>query len=159
MTTSVVLLRVDKVINAVYVLRSRLAWKWVILRLMLHQDTVQTMLKSGNSRLTWESMTSIVGLFFMQISMEIWLDGFDAARIFGNRPPGESCCLREQFVWLCLHHQLQQSSWCPDFHPPAAVAWQADRPGTSNLVPFSVNQYLNFSVGSIVSGPLQPDAG
>lgn len=43
----------------------------------------------------------------------------------------------------------------PDFHPPAAVAWQADRPETSKPVPFSVNQYLNFSVGPIVSGPLQ----
>lgn len=94
----------------------------------------------------------------MQISTEIWLDSFDAAMIFGNWPPEESCCLMEQFVWLCLHHQSQQSSWSPDFHPLAAVAWQADRPETSNPLPFSVNQYLNFSVGPIVSGPLQLDA-
>lgn len=74
--------------------------------------------------------------------------------IFGNWPPGESFCLMEQFVWLCR----SKASWSPDFHPPAAVAWQADRPETSNLVPFSVNQYLNFSVGPIVSGALQLDA-
>lgn len=87
------------------------------------------------------------------LSGELWCNDDSWELATQEEPPSYGTVCLVVFAPPVAAKQLK-----PDFHPPAAAAWQADRPETSNPVPFSVDQYLNLNVGPTVSGPLQLDA-